>query len=181
MLQDIAWRNPLPRSNPKSFSNPTYPTNPTNSPHQGATTTYSLRALPLLGYVRFLNAAQLRAAAADGAHGAHSMYGARPERLLETLPPGRRAVVLVAGVVANMVLAAALVAYQVRPPSRAVQHGTRRPETGMAVVGRRAPRGQLLRRLNTCAHFNSTERLCQKGQCLAHKFCSPGDRVGTYE
>ncbi|GLC40118.1 hypothetical protein PLESTF_000620200 [Pleodorina starrii] len=104
---------------------------------QTPTTTYCLRAIPLLGFVSFLTAGQRAAAqaaaaaaaeaggggaaAAAGAYG--SMYSSHsasatarahaPTRLLESLSPGRRAVVMAAGVAANVALAAAFVAWQV--------------------------------------------------------------------
>ncbi|KXZ50679.1 hypothetical protein GPECTOR_15g363 [Gonium pectorale] len=90
---------------------------------QGATTTYSLRALPLFGYVSFLTTANLAAAtaaAAAPAGGHQAQWWRRPAAagrggavLLEALSPGRRAIVVAAGVAANALLAAAFVGYQV--------------------------------------------------------------------
>lgn len=76
--------------------------------HQGPTTTYSLRALPLAGYVSFLPPNHLATATATAT--ATLTPGVR---LLDDLSAGRRAVVTVAGVVANVALAAAIVAWQV--------------------------------------------------------------------
>ncbi|KAG2431834.1 hypothetical protein HXX76_009327 [Chlamydomonas incerta] len=79
---------------------------------QGATgTTYSLRAFPLFGYVTFLSAAQLGPEGLAALQAAAA--GRRPRVLLEWLSPGRRAAVVAAGVVANALLAAAFVGYQV--------------------------------------------------------------------
>ncbi|KAG2491968.1 hypothetical protein HYH03_009699 [Edaphochlamys debaryana] len=72
-------------------------------------TTYRLRALPLFGYVSFLTGANLAEAGPGALRGA----GGRPLRLLEALSPGRRALVMAAGVAGNIAVAAAFVAYQV--------------------------------------------------------------------
>ncbi|GIL64280.1 hypothetical protein Vafri_18269 [Volvox africanus] len=84
---------------------------------QGPTTKYSLRAVPLLGFVSFLTDRDI--ANAETKYGkTHGMYdggahGGAPPRLLTSLSPGRRAVVMAAGVAANVMLAAAFVCWQI--------------------------------------------------------------------
>ncbi|GIL82199.1 hypothetical protein Vretimale_7143 [Volvox reticuliferus] len=85
---------------------------------QGPTTTYSLRAVPLLGFVSFLTQRDL--AKAEAKYGkTYGMYGGGAHgrvpagRLLASLSPGRRAVVMAAGVAANVMLAAAFVCWQI--------------------------------------------------------------------
>ncbi|GLI63547.1 hypothetical protein VaNZ11_006397, partial [Volvox africanus] len=85
---------------------------------QGPTTKYSLRAVPLFGFVSFLTDRDL--ATAETKYGKtygmsydRGIHGGAPPRLLMSLSPGRRAVVMAAGVAANVMLAAAFVCWQV--------------------------------------------------------------------